>query len=122
MNEEEFDALTKARPFGTADVAHWEAEARGNTRLCMTLGVALWGKTSEDARRQLLAPHPEAPAGVDLGDLRKLLQLTAQMALMSSAASRFQRTSGMPPSILSDPLWEARREIVRRAIVRFEKR
>jgi hypothetical protein len=129
MNEEEFDALMKSRPLGTGDVAHWEAELRANTGLVMTLGVALWGKTSEDAQRQLLAPHPEIPAGGDLADFRKLLRWTAEMA---SAVLALQRMRGAPPSILPSSavfvgsdglaLWEARCEIVRRAIEYLERR
>jgi len=129
MNEEEFDALMKSRPFGAADMAHWEAEQRANMGLVMTLGVALWGKTSEDAQHQLLAPHPEVPAGFDLADFRRLLQCTAKMA---SAVLALQRMRGVPPSILPFPavfvgsqglpLWEARCEIVRRAIEYLEKR
>jgi hypothetical protein len=129
MNEEEFDALMKSRPFGTGDVVHWEAELRANTSLVMTLGVTLWGKTSEDAQRQLLASHPEIPAGFDLADFRKLLQWTAKTA---SAVLALQRMRGMPPSILPSQtvfvgsqgftLWEARCEIVRRAIEYLEKR
>jgi len=129
MNEEEFDALMKSRPFGTGDVAHWEAELRANTRLVMTLGVALWGETSEDAQRQLLASHPEIPAGFALADFRKLLQWTAKMA---SAVLPLQRLRSVHPSILPSPavfvgsqgltLWEGRCEIVRRAIDYLERR
>ena len=129
MNEEEFDALMKSRPFGTGDVVHWEAELRANTSLVMTLGVALWGKTSEDAQRQLLASHPNIPAEFDLADFRKLLQWTAKTA---SAVLALQRMRDVPPSILPSPsvfvgsqgltLWEARCEIVRRAIEYLEKR
>ena len=119
MNEEEFDALMKSRPVGTGDVAHWEAELRANTRLVMTLGVALWGETSEDAQRQLLASHPEIPAGFELADFRKLLPFTAKMA---SAVFELQRMRGAPPSIPPSPavfagpqgltLWEARCQII----------
>ncbi len=52
MNEEEFDSSMGSRPFGTADAM--EAEAR--MRRCIALGVALWGRTSDDLQRQLLAP------------------------------------------------------------------
>jgi hypothetical protein len=87
-------------------------------------------KTSEDAQRQLLASHPEMPAGFDLADFRKLLQWTATMA---SAVLALQRMRGAAPSsILPSPtvfvgsqgltLWEARCEIVRRAIEYLEKR
>jgi len=128
VNEEEFDALMKSQPFGTRDVAHWEAEQRANTGLVMTLGVALWGKTSEDVQRQLLASHPEIPAGFALADFRKLLQWTAKLA---SAVLALHRMRGVPPSIPSPTvfvgsqgltLWEARCEIVRRAIEYLEKR
>jgi hypothetical protein len=129
MNEEEFDALMKSRPFGTRDVVQWEAELRADTSLVMTLGVVLWGKSSEDTQRQLLASHPEIPPGFDLADFRKLLQSTAKLA---SAVSALQRMRGGPPSILPPPavcmgsqgltLWEARCEIVRRAIEYLESR
>jgi hypothetical protein len=129
VNEEEFDALMKSRPFGTENVVHWEAEMRANASLVMTLGAALWGKTSEDLQRQLFASHPEIPARLELADLRKLLQWTAQIA---SAVLALQRMRGVPPSVLPSPavlvgsqwltLWEARSEIVRRAIEYLEKR
>ena len=127
MDEEELDALTKLRPFGTGDVVHWEAELRANTSLAMTLGVALWGRTAEDAQRQLLTSRPEIPAGFELAEFRKLLQWTAKMA---SAVLALPKMSGAPPARLPSPtvfigpqaltLWEARREIVRRAIEYLE--
>jgi hypothetical protein len=129
MNEEEFDALTKWRPFGTEDAIRWYAQFRGDTGLGTTLGSALWGRTSEDLQRQLLAPHPEIPSGFDLSDFRKLLQWTAQM---SSAVLAIHRMRGLSPAVLPPPavfvgtqgltVWEARCEIVRRAIDYLEKR
>jgi hypothetical protein len=130
MNEEEFDALMKSRPFGTEDLARWETELHASTSLVGTLGVALWGKTFGDAQRQVLASHPEIAAGFDLPDFRTLLQWTAKMA---SAVSALQRMRGLPSSIPPAPkvfggsqghltLWEARCEIVRRAIEYLEKR
>jgi hypothetical protein len=127
MNEEEFDALIKARPFGTEDAMRWDAQIRGDFGLCMTLGAALWGRTSEDLRRQLLASHPEIPPGVGLADLRKLLQVTAQAA---SAVLLIQQRYGLSPGAApvvtagtqSFNLWEARHEIVRRAIDHLEMR
>jgi hypothetical protein len=86
----------------------------------MTLGVALWGKTPEDLQRRLLAPYPQIPAGCNLADLRKLLQWTSEMR---SAALALQRKLGALPSALSSAsLWEARCEIVRRAIEYLERR
>jgi|SRR5580700_2706273 hypothetical protein len=128
MDEEEFDSLMKLRPFGTEDAASWESQLRRNIRLSMTLGSALWGRTSGDLQRQLLAPHPEIPSGFDLDDFRELLQWTAQMTSAVLAAQR----RGFSPSALSSPTvfvgtqgfttWEAKCEIVRRAIEYLEKR
>jgi hypothetical protein len=128
MDEEEFDALN-LRPFGTEDAIRLEAQVRGDARLRMTLGSALWGRTSGDLRRQLLAPHPEIPAGFDLADFRKLLQWTAQIA---SAVLVARRTPGLSLASFSAPtvfvgtqrltVWEARCEIVRRAIDYLEER
>jgi hypothetical protein len=80
MDEEEFDAFMKLRPFGTEDAMRWDGQVRGNVGLSMTLGSALWGKTSDDLQRQL-----------------------------SFGTQAFT-------------VWEARREIVRRAIDDLEKR
>jgi hypothetical protein len=129
MDEEEFDALMKLQPFGTEDAMHWYAQIRDDIGLGMTLGSALWGRTSEDLQRQLLAPHPEIPSGFDLADFRKLLHWTAQM---SSAVLAVQRMRGLSPAVLPPPavfigthgftMWEARCEIVLRAIDYLEKR
>ena len=129
MDEEEFDPLMNLRPFGTEDAMHWYAQIRGDIGLGMTLGSALWGRTSEDLQRQLLAPHPEIPSGFDLADFRKLLQWTAQM---SSAVFAVQRMRGLSPAVLPPAavfvgthgftMWEARCEIVRRAIDYLERR
>jgi hypothetical protein len=130
MNEEEFDALMKSRRFGTEDVVHWEGELLANTGLSMTLGDRLWGKTSEDAQRQLLAPYPKLPEAFELADFRKLLQFTAKMAPAVSAIQRM-RSSASPSThptatvfVRSQgfTLWEARCEIVRRAIEYLENR
>jgi hypothetical protein len=59
MDEEEFDLLIGGRPFGTADATLMDAQARR----CTALGIALWGSTPAGPQRQLLAPHPEIPAG-----------------------------------------------------------
>jgi hypothetical protein len=118
MNEGEFDALGNYRPFKARDVAQWEGEMLTGTRLFSTLGTALWGKTSEDAQRELLRSQPGIPAGFELADFRKLLQWTGKMA---SAVLAIQQMRGWPPSE-GFTLWEARGEIVRRAVEFFEKR
>jgi len=68
MDEEEFDALRRWRPFGTEDAMRLFNRDSSDIELRMRLGAALWGRTSEDLRRQLLAPHPEIPPGFDLAD------------------------------------------------------
>ncbi len=124
MNEEEFDSLMHGPSFGTADVM--ECEAR--LRRCVALGAALWGKTSDDLQRQLLAPYPEIPAGFNLADFRNLQQNVE----IISASSSDPRFAGLLRGALSSPTifvgaqrftkWEARCEIVRRAIEYLEKR
>jgi hypothetical protein len=126
MDEQEFDTLTRLRPFGTADFLRAEAQARRGT----ALGMALWGKNPDDLQRQLLAPHPEIPAGFDLADFREL-----QKSLWKLAAGlnnpRLQRLSSSVRAYCSSIIvvgtqrltaLEARCEIVRRAIEHLENR
>ncbi len=123
MREEEFDSSTPLRPFRREDAMQAEAAAGR----CTTLGIALWGKSAEDLQRQLSAPHPEIPSGCDLEDLRKL-QAYAQK--LSGALQNPRNTwwSSLAHSSLSILVgterftaWEARCEIVRRAIDHLEK-
>jgi len=126
MDEQEFDSLFPPRPFGTAEAMREDARLRRRA----TLGVALWGRTPDDLRRQLLAPYPEIPSGFDLGDFREL-QRFAQLISSRLASSR---NVGLPPFPLatSSPAffvgaqrftpWEACCEILRRAIEHLEKR
>ena len=90
-----------------------------------TLTVGLWGRTPDDLQRQLLAPHPEIPSGFDLDDYRELLRSAEQISvplidpryavLAFSSQAIFVGTQ-------SFTLWEARCEIVRRAIEYLESR
>ena len=123
MDEAEFDSLMQSRPFGREDAMRADAALRRRS----TLGLALWGRTSADLQRQLLAVHPEIPSGFNLDDLRDL-----------------ERSIHTISSFLSDPrfawlshlafcswvisagtqhftAWEARCEIVRRAIEYLER-
>jgi hypothetical protein len=127
MTEEEFDALMQARPFGTADALQAEAQMRRRMALAATLGVALWGKTSGDLQQQLLKPYPELPSGYDLSDFRELLDISVEMV---SAILATQKMAGLSPLVSSPTffvgtqsftLWEARCEVVRRAIEYLEK-
>jgi hypothetical protein len=118
MDEETFDSLHRLLPFTSADAAN--AEAR--LRRCMPLGIALFGKTSDDLRRQLSLPHPEIPPGFDLADFEELHRMTQTFAEIASrpadprfawlSRSSFHSLVGMRS--FND--WEARIEIVRRAL------
>lgn len=124
MDEEEFDSLMPWRPFGTKDAQRADAEMRRSSML----GVALWGGNSADLQRQLLAPHPEIPAGFDLADFHRLHRTTQMIA----TKLRDPRLSWLPHGVASSATisvgaeriteWEARCEIVRRAIEYLEKR
>lgn len=118
MTEEEFDSSMTLRSFRREDATRAEAEAAR----CTTVGVALWGRTADDLQRQLIAPHPEIPAGCDLADLR-MLQSHVQRI---SAALTNPRNTWLSSFALASlnilvgaqrfTAWEARSEIVRRAI------
>jgi hypothetical protein len=124
MTEDEFDSIARWSPFGTKQAMHADANARRAT----TLASALWGKTPEDLQRQLLAPYPTIPANFDLADLRNLHRIARRM----SAASRDSRFAGFA-FVRQDSIvevrtagqtftaWEARCEIVRRAIDYLER-
>jgi hypothetical protein len=124
MDEEEFDALLQGRPFGTADAKKIDERLRR----CTTLGRALWGKTSEDLQRQLLSPYPEIPSGFALSDFRELQRRTLELsALLNDPRSAWASRLGLSSQIVSVgsrqyTSWEARCEIVRRAIEYLEKK
>ena len=125
MNEEEFDSLMTGRPFGTEDAMR----ADDQMRRIFTLGAALWGRTPADLQRQLLAPHPEIPSGIGLPDLRELLR---NVEVMLAAFHDEKNTLASISIALSSPTisigaqqftaWEARCEIIRRAIKYLEMR
>ncbi len=127
MDEQEFDAQMQLRPFGTADFLRAEAQARRGT----ALGMALWGKNSDDLQRQLLAPHPEIPAGFDVAGFRELQKSLWKLAaglndsrlrLSSMASVRAYCSSIIVVGTQRLTALEARCEIVRRAIEYLEKR
>ncbi len=123
MNEEEFDSSLPMRPFRREDAMQAEAEAGR----CTTLGLALWGRTPADLQCQLDAPYPEIPAGCELADLRSLQHYLDRLA----AAAASPRNTWLSPLALSSlrilagtqpvTAWEARYEIVRRAIDYLQK-
>ena len=132
MDEQEFDALMQSRPFGTEDAKRVDLRLRR----CASLASTLWGKTPGDLRRQLLAASPDIPGGFDLADFRELLRTTEQLlAGMTNPRNEVERNCQR--SIVARlafayetivvrtrqyTAWEARREIVRRAIEYLEKR
>jgi hypothetical protein len=122
MDEDQFDSMS-LRPFGSEDVIRFEADARR----CTMLGVALWGRTSDDLQRQLNAPYPEIPSGFGLADLR-MLQRWVQRTSMALDNPRNTWVSRLLAPLSADifvgtrrfTAWEARGEVVRRAIARLE--
>jgi hypothetical protein len=125
MEEEEFDSLMRSRPFGSKDAMMADALLRRR----MTLGIALWGSTLDDLRRQLLAPSPEIPPGFQLADFMEL-ERSAHEILGGLSDPRFASLSQSHLAFSSHTIvvgiqrftaWEARCEIVRRAIEYLEK-
>ncbi len=123
MDEEEFDAMMGTRPFTREDAGRLEAQWRRSANL----GVALWGRTSADLQRQLLARYPEIPAGFTLSDFRDLQRTTDTLARLSRDP-RYSAIAAMGHSSATITVgteqftaWEARCEVVRRAIEYLEK-
>jgi hypothetical protein len=123
MDEEEFDALLQGRPFGTKDAKREDAKLRRRS----ILAKALWGRTVEDLERQLHAPHPEIPAGFALADFRELQRMALEiLARLNDPKFAWVSRLAFPSQIVSVgsqqySSWEARCEIVRRAIQYLEK-
>ena len=124
MHEEEFDALIQSRPFGTEDARRVDLRIRRRASLATTL----WGKTPDDLRRQLLARSPEIPSGFDLADFRELLRTTVQLLteMKSPRNDLMSRMAFASQTIVIGTQryteWEARCEIIRRAIWYLENR
>ena len=122
MDEQEFDSLMQSRPFGRDDAMRADLQLRRG----VTLAIALWGRTPDDLQRQLLAPSPEIPSGFDLTDLREL-QRSAEKISAGMSDPRYAWLSRLAFSSQTIfvgarrfTTWEARCEIVRRAIEYLE--
>jgi hypothetical protein len=116
MDEQEFDSRFQ-RPFVREDAM--QADAR--SRRCAALAGALWG-TSDYLDRQLLAPHPEIPSGFDLADFRELQQRVDVVLFFTANRDLIRRRFPMFEGAQHPTLWEARREVLRRAIEYLENR
>jgi len=116
MDEEEFDALIHLRPFGTEDAKRADIWYRRST----SLATILWGKTANDLRRQLLTHPPEIPSGFDLADYREVQRTTEQISAAMSRTGLEFRTIVVGAQRYTE--WEARCEIIRRAIEYLENR
>ena len=127
MDEEEFDAAMQARkaqPYGTRDTLRLE----NHRRRLSALEMALWGRSPADLQRQLAGRYPEIPEGYDLADYHEVYrQLRALAAVMrnskhgwASPIARLGATIVVGGARITE--WEARCEIVRRAIEFLEKR
>lgn len=116
MDEEEFEALIQPRPFGTEDAKRADLQYRRS----LSLSATLWGKTADDLRRQLLASAPEIPSGFGLADFEDLLRITEPLAAaMSRMVFAFE---AIVIGTQKYTEWEARCEIIRRAIKYLENR
>jgi hypothetical protein len=116
MDEQEFDSWFPGRPFVREDAM--QADAR--TCRCTALAAALWG-TADYLERQLLSPHPEIPSGFDLADFRELQQ-RVHVVLFLANRDLIRRRFPIYNGAQHPTLWEARREVVRRAIEYLENR
>ena len=129
MDEQEFDALFQ-QPFGKADFQRADAQWGRSA----TLASALFGRTPEDLRRQLVASHPQIPSGFELGDFRYLQQHVQTISGLVLSGSSNPRMAWLSPRLTRFAsatitiaeqrytVWEARCEIVRRAIEYLESR
>jgi hypothetical protein len=122
MEEKEFDSLRLWRQFEFQDAQH-------GGRL-VAFALALWGRTPEDLRRQLLAPTPEVPPGCGLANLKQLEQqarlilahYTKKVAKFPTILSQLHPNELIVVGGKSFNVLEARCEVGRRAIQYLENR
>lgn len=118
MDEKDYFESRNWRPFGTEDAARIEAQLRRFS----ALGQALWGIRSEHLERQLQLLRPEIPPGFVLEDFRELLKFMDFTNRYSWARSWSEFSQIVSVGTQELPRWEARREIVIRAIEYLERR
>jgi hypothetical protein len=115
IKEQEFDSRFP-RPFVREDAIQADARTRRST----ALAGALWGN-ADDLQRQLLAPHPEIPSGFELADFLELQQRVLVFQWLCSNRDLVRRF----PTFMGaqhPELWEARHDVLRRAIEYLENR
>ena len=118
MDEDRLGWIGKLQPFGTTEAAQWELRLGR----CDSLGKALWGRTAEDLRRQLQRSHPDVPHGFHLADFQALLRESSRLASLNlddprnAWVRRLVHYGTMSVGTQQLTEWEARVEIVRRAI------
>ncbi len=78
MDEHDFEASRGWKPFG--------GDAVKNAERLPAIALALWGRTTEDLRQQLLAPIPKMPLGCTIADLQTLER---QATLMLKSPTMF---------------------------------
>ena len=116
MDEEEFDALIQRQPFGTENAKRADLQYRRS----ISLAATVWSKTADDLRRQLLAPSPEIPSGFGLADFEDLLRITEPLTAAMNRIAFASQTIVVGTQRYTE--WEARCEIIRRAIEYLENR
>jgi hypothetical protein len=116
MDEEEFEAFLQPRPFGTEEAKRADLQYRRS----ISLAATVWSKTADDLRRQLLAPSPEIPPGFGLADFEDLLRITEQLTAAMSRMAFASEAIVIGTQRYTE--WEARCEIIRRAIKYLENR
>ncbi len=120
MDEHAFDSMRQWRGFSTKDARQIERQFE---RIA-TLGLALWGRTPDDLRRQLAADHPVIPSGCSLADLQHLFGQAQSMlsAYLRDHNMRILLDRALKAGVIieigaqSFTVLEARYEIARRAI------
>ncbi len=123
MDEHEFDSLRDWQPFRPETLGRFEAQAGRVTGLA----VALWGNTPADLQRQLTGRYPKLPKSVDLADLHKLLAYAHRFEmLLEKNGSLWPLLRGAQATQIEVGgrlfnIWQARTEVVRRAIEFLEK-
>jgi hypothetical protein len=116
MNEQEFFAQHPMRPWKSSDFQDASPSAPP-----LWLSERLWGDVGR-MTRQLLADYPEIPTGLGLPELRTLERMLVYFGGSWPATPGIPKDSVIIVGSLSYTVWQARCEIVRRAIEFLEHR